>query len=61
MVQDREGYILYLDHKIRSINARKSHIVARHAYIYGDEASSSRHSTSHAKTSKMPKKKRCIS
>ena len=35
------------------IHARKTHFVARHAYIYGNEASSSRHS-SHIK---IPKKK----
>jgi hypothetical protein len=48
MVQDNEGYILYLvgypEHKIRRIHAKKSH---------KNEASSSRNST-HAK---MPKKK----
>jgi hypothetical protein len=57
MIQDREGYILYpenyLEHKIRRIYARKSHIVSHHAYMYSNEASSSRHST-HIK---MPKKK----
>jgi hypothetical protein len=57
MVQDREGYILYpqnyLEHKIRRIHAKKSNPVAHHAYIYSNEASSSRHST-HIK---MPKKK----
>jgi hypothetical protein len=57
MVQDREGYILYLEnyheHKIRKINARKSHFVSYHAYMYSNEASSSRHTT-HIK---MPKKK----
>jgi hypothetical protein len=57
MVQDREGYILYpenyLEHKIRKIHARKSHIISHHAYMYSNEASSSRHST-HIK---MPKKK----
>jgi hypothetical protein len=57
MVQDREGYILYPEnypkHKIRRIHARKSHIVSHHAYMYSNEASSSRHST-HIK---MPKKK----
>jgi hypothetical protein len=56
MVQDREGYILYpenyLEHKIRRIHAMKSHHVAHHAYIYKNEASSSRHTT-HVK---MPKK-----
>jgi predicted RNase H-like nuclease (RuvC/YqgF family) len=49
MVQDREGYILYLanypEHKIRKIHARKPHTVAHHAFIYKNEASSSRHST----------------
>jgi hypothetical protein len=53
MIQDREGYILYPEnypeHKIRRIHAKKSH----HAYIYSNEASSSRHTT-HIK---MPKKK----
>jgi hypothetical protein len=57
MVQDREGYILYHEnypeHKIRKIHARKSHTVSHHAYMYSNEASSSRHST-HIK---MPKKK----
>jgi uncharacterized protein (UPF0332 family) len=57
MVQDREGYILYPEnypgHKIRKIHARKSHIVSHHAYMYSNEASSSRHSTQ----IKMPKKK----
>jgi hypothetical protein len=57
MVQDREGYILYPknypEHKIRKIHARKTHIVSHHAYMYSNEASSSRHST-HIK---VPKKK----
>jgi hypothetical protein len=58
MIQDREGYILYLEnyheqHKIRRINVNKSHFVAHHAYIYKNEASSSMHTT-HVK---MPKKK----
>ena len=57
MVQDREGYILYPEnypkHKIRKIHTKKSHHVAHHAYIYRNEASSSRHTT-HIK---MPKKK----
>jgi hypothetical protein len=56
MVQDREGYIIYpgnyLEHKIRRIHAKKSHLVAHHAYIY-DETSSFRHTT-HVK---MPKKR----
>jgi 3D (Asp-Asp-Asp) domain-containing protein len=57
MVQDNEGYILYpasyLEHKIRRIHAKKSHSVSHHAFMYKNEASSSRHST-HIK---MPKKK----
>jgi hypothetical protein len=57
MVQDREGYILYPEnypeHKIRRIHATKPHIVSHHAYMYSNEASSSRHST-HIK---IPKKK----
>jgi hypothetical protein len=57
MPQDNEGDILYPvgypEHKIRRIHARKSHSVSHHAYMYKNEASSSRHST-HVK---MPKKK----
>jgi hypothetical protein len=57
MVQDREGYILYPknypEHKIRKIHARKPHSVSHHAYMYSNEAYSSRHST-HIK---MPKRK----
>jgi hypothetical protein len=57
MVQDREGYILfstnYPEHKIRRIHARKPHNVSHHAFMYRNEASSSRHSTH----MKMPKKK----
>jgi hypothetical protein len=57
MVQGNEGYILYpagyLEHKIRRIHARKSHSISHHAFLYKNEASSSRHST-HVK---MPKKK----
>jgi prefoldin subunit 5 len=57
MVQDSEGYILYPanypEHKIRKIHARKPHNVSHHAFIYKNEASSSRHST-HVK---IPKKK----
>jgi hypothetical protein len=57
MAQDNEGYILYPagypEHKIRRIHARKSHFVSHHAFMYKNEASSSRHST-HVK---MPKKK----
>jgi hypothetical protein len=55
MVQDKEGYILYpknyLEHKIRIIHAKKFHHVAHHAYMYRNEASSSRHTT-HIKTLK---------
>jgi hypothetical protein len=57
MVQDREGNILYPanypKHKIRKIHARKPHVVAHHAFMYKNEASSSRHTT-HIK---MPKRK----
>jgi hypothetical protein len=57
MAQDNEGYILYPagypKHKIRTIHARKSHFVSHHAFMYKNDASSSRHST-HVK---MPKKK----
>jgi hypothetical protein len=57
MAQDNEGYILYpagyLEHKIRRINANKSHYVSHHTFMYKNEASSSRHPT-HVK---MPKKK----
>jgi hypothetical protein len=57
MVQDREGYILYPanypEHKIRKIHARKPHNVSHHAFMYKNEASSSRHTT----RIKMPKKK----
>jgi hypothetical protein len=57
MVQDSEGYILYPanypKHKIRKIHARKPHNVSHHAFMYKNEASSSRHTT-HVK---MPKKK----
>jgi hypothetical protein len=49
MAQDNEGYILYPvgypEHKIERIHTRKSHSVSHHAYIYKNEASSSRHST----------------
>jgi hypothetical protein len=49
MVQDNEGFILYpanyLEHKIRRIHARKPHTVSHHAFIYKNEASSSRQST----------------
>jgi hypothetical protein len=57
MVQDSEDYILYPanypEHKIRKIHARKPHNVSHHAFMYKNEASSSRHTT-HIK---MPKKK----
>jgi hypothetical protein len=57
IVQDREGYILYPEnypeHKIRKIYARKPHNVSHHAFMYSNEASSSRHSI-HIK---MPKNK----
>jgi hypothetical protein len=57
MVQDNEGYILYPsncpEHKIRRIHAKKSHSVSHHAFMYKNEASSSRKST-HVK---LPKKK----
>jgi prefoldin subunit 5 len=57
MVQDNEGYILYPanypKHKIRKIHARKSHSVSHHAFMYKNEASSSRHAT-HVK---LPRKK----
>jgi hypothetical protein len=56
MVQDNEGYILYpasyLEHKIRRIHARKPHNVSHHAFMYKNEASSSRKST-HVKLPKM--------
>jgi 3D (Asp-Asp-Asp) domain-containing protein len=55
MTQDNEGYILYPtgypEHKIRRIHVRKSHSVSHHAFMYKNEASSSRHST-HVKMSK---------
>jgi hypothetical protein len=62
MVHDREDYILYtknyLAHKMaRPKNCKKSHSIARHAYIYKNEESISSHSTSHDKTAKMTKKK----
>jgi ubiquinone biosynthesis protein UbiJ len=57
MVQDNEGYILYLanypEHKIRRIHAKKPHNISHHAFMYKNEASSSRQST-HVK---LPKKK----
>jgi hypothetical protein len=57
IAQDNEGYILYPagypEHKIRRIHARKSHSVSHHAFMYKNEASSSRQSTQ----VKLPKKK----
>jgi hypothetical protein len=57
MVQNNEGYILYLagypEHKIRKIHARKSHSISHHAFMYKNEVSSSRQ-TSHVK---LPRKK----
>jgi hypothetical protein len=57
MVQDNEGYILYPANypkvKIRRIDARKPHNISHHAFMYKNEASSSRQST-HVK---LPKKK----
>jgi hypothetical protein len=57
MAQDNEGYILYPasypEHKIRRIHAKKTHSVSHHAFMYKNEASSSRQST-HVK---LPKKK----
>jgi hypothetical protein len=57
MVQDSEGNILYPanypEHKIRIIHANKPHTISHHAFMYKNEASSSRHTT-HIK---MPKKK----
>jgi hypothetical protein len=49
MAQDNEGYILYPagypEHKIRRIHAKKSHSVSHHAFMYKNEASSSKQST----------------
>jgi hypothetical protein len=57
MVQDSEGYILYPanypEHKIRKIHARKPHNISHHAFMYKNDASSSRHTT-HVK---LPRKK----
>jgi hypothetical protein len=57
MVQDNEGYILYpanySKHKNRKIHVGKPHNVSYHAFMYKNEASSSRHTT-HVK---MPRKK----
>jgi cytochrome b involved in lipid metabolism len=55
MVQDSEGYIFYhyREHKIRKIHARKPHTISHHAFMYKNEASSSRHTTYF----KMPRKK----
>jgi hypothetical protein len=55
MVQDKEGYILYptnyREHKIKKNHARKPHNVSHHAFMYKNEASSSRHTT-HIKMTK---------
>jgi hypothetical protein len=55
MAQDNEGYILYPagypEHKIRRFHTKKTHFVSHHAFMYKNEASSSRHST-HVKMSK---------
>jgi hypothetical protein len=57
MVHDNEGYILYPanypEHKIRRIHVRKPHTISHHAFMYTNEACSSRQST-HVK---LPKKK----
>jgi hypothetical protein len=57
MPQDNEGYILYPvgypEHKIGRTHSRKSHSGSNHAFMYKNEASSSRQTT-HAK---LPKKK----
>jgi hypothetical protein len=57
MVQDGECYILYPanypKHKIMMIHARKPYNVSHHAFMYKNDASSSRHTT-HVK---MPRKK----
>jgi hypothetical protein len=57
MAQNNEGYILYPtgypEHKIRRIHDRKPNNVSHHAFMYKNEASSSRQST-HVK---LPKKK----
>jgi hypothetical protein len=57
MPHDNEGYILYPagypEDKIRRIHAKKTHSVSHHAFIYKNEASSSRRSN-HVK---MPKRK----
>jgi hypothetical protein len=49
MVQDNEGFILYPanypEHKIRRIHAKNSHYVSHHAFMYKNDASSSRQST----------------
>jgi hypothetical protein len=57
MIQHNEGYILYHanypEHMIRRIHARKPHTISYHAFMYKNEACSSRQST-HVK---LPKKK----
>ena len=63
MAQDNEGYILYPasypEHTIRRIHAKKSHSVSHHAFMYKNEASSSRHST-HVKMSKKKDRKSVV-
>jgi hypothetical protein len=54
IISDDNAYIVY-PKNYHAKHAKNAH-VHHHAYIYGNEASSSRHSTSHVKTSKMPKK-----
>jgi hypothetical protein len=68
MVQDREGYNLYPpnyhESKIRKIHARKPHIVYHHAFMYKNEASSSRYSTHtkiHKKKNPSASNEHCIS
>jgi 3D (Asp-Asp-Asp) domain-containing protein len=57
MAQDNKDYILYPagypEHKIRRIHAKKTHSVSHHAFMYKNEASSSRQLT-HVK---FPKRK----
>jgi hypothetical protein len=57
MAQDNENYILYPagypEHKVRRIHAKKYHSGSHHAFMYKNEASSSRQTT-HVK---LPKKK----
>jgi 3D (Asp-Asp-Asp) domain-containing protein len=57
MAQDNEGYTLYPagypEHKIRRIHSRKSHSGSHHAFMYKNDAFSTRQST-HVE---LPKKK----